>query len=117
MQNRGVLGEDKPHAPGPGLDKGCPLCRCASPALLQTRARSLELPPPSLPSGTEPPGAPLQAPLPCLLPALRMLQETLAHLGPGSGTEGSRDLWTPPLPVAVSEPQPHRAPGWEMGMA
>lgn len=29
-QNRGVLGEDNPQAPGPGLDKGCPLCSCAS---------------------------------------------------------------------------------------
>ena len=26
MQNWGVLGEDNPQAPGPRLDKGCPLC-------------------------------------------------------------------------------------------
>ena len=88
-----MLGEDNPQGPGPGLDKGCPLCSCASPALLQPGARSLEVHPPSLPSGTEPPKG--SSPGPSPLPALRMLKETRAHLGPGSGTEGSQDLQTP----------------------
>ena len=107
VEDRRVLGEDNPQAPGPGLDEGCPTCpwgglsSCASPALLQPAARSPELHPPSLPSRTEPPRALLQAPLPSPHPA------------------GGRGLSTPgsPLPVALSEPQPHRAPGWEMGMA
>ncbi|KAM6048645.1 uncharacterized protein LJ206_017664 isoform 2-T2 [Theristicus caerulescens] len=54
--------------------------------------RGLELHPPCLLSGTEPPkgSSPGLSPL----PALRMLKETLAHLGPGSGTEGSQGLQT-----------------------
>ena len=64
-----VLGEDNPQAPRPGPT--CPwggLCSCASPALLQPGAQSLELHPPSLPSSTQPPRALLQALLPSLPP-------------------------------------------------
>ncbi|XP_071588676.1 uncharacterized protein [Heliangelus exortis] len=76
----------KPQAGG-GKSLGCGLCNSASPtALLQPRAHSLELHPCSLSSRREPPGAPLQAPLPSLHPT-----------GVSLGTPG-----------APSPPQSHR---------
>ena len=61
----------------------------------------LQLHPPSLPPSMQPPRA--------------LLQETLAHLGPGSGTQGSQHP-QPPLPAALSGRQPHGALGWETGI-
>ena len=101
--DRTVLGEDNPQSPGlagrglqPCHGEGCAnLHRCPAPAPL------LQLHPPSLASSTQPPRA--------------LRQETPAHLGPGSGTEGSQHPQTP-LPAIVSGPQPHGAPGWETGV-
>lgn len=117
MEDQRVFDENNPPPTGPWLDEGCPyqgLCTCASPALPKPRNLSLELYPPSVPSSTESPGALLQALLPSMPP--RLLKESLAHLGPGSRTEGSQDLQALSL-VARCGPQPHRAPGWVTGMA